>query len=163
MNPIISAAIVGSSSAPVSQQHPYNSAWSAYDSNHGSARLAAAALCRQGFNVTPTSRNMAGADLLITDDRCRNTWTIQAKTTDGTLPNRRGWLLGKKAKQTAHKTHAYVFVWLQGENLADFYVVPSTVVARKQDGPETMPEFRKSVALPYKEGWKLLGRPSKLP
>jgi hypothetical protein len=29
----------GSSSAPVSQQHPYNSAWSAYDSNHGSARL----------------------------------------------------------------------------------------------------------------------------
>src|SRR5271156_841784 len=39
MNPIILAAIIGSSSAPVSQQHPYDSAWSAYDSNHGSARL----------------------------------------------------------------------------------------------------------------------------
>jgi hypothetical protein len=38
--------------------------------------LAAAELCRHGFNVTPTSRNMAGADLLITDDRWRNTWTI---------------------------------------------------------------------------------------
>jgi hypothetical protein len=40
MNPIISADIIGSSSALVSQQHPYDSAWSAYDSNHGSARLA---------------------------------------------------------------------------------------------------------------------------
>ena len=44
--------------------------------------LVAAELCRHGFNVTPTSRNMAGADLLITDDRCRNTWTIQVKVTD---------------------------------------------------------------------------------
>jgi hypothetical protein len=46
--------------------------------------LAAAELCRHGFNVTPTSRNMAGADLLITDNKCRNTWTIQVKVTDAT-------------------------------------------------------------------------------
>ena len=46
--------------------------------------LVAAELCKLGFNVTPTSRNMAGADLLITDDRCRNTWTIQVKVTDTT-------------------------------------------------------------------------------
>jgi chemotaxis protein CheC len=46
MNLIISAAIAGSSSASVSQQHPYNSAWSAYDSNHGSAGLVAV---RQDF------------------------------------------------------------------------------------------------------------------
>jgi hypothetical protein len=39
MNPIILAAIIGSSSALVSQKHPYDSAWSAYDSNYGSARL----------------------------------------------------------------------------------------------------------------------------
>jgi hypothetical protein len=39
MNPIISAAVISSSSAPVAQQHPHDSAWSAYDSNHGSSRL----------------------------------------------------------------------------------------------------------------------------
>jgi len=52
--------------------------------------LTAAELCRYGFNVTPTSRNMAGADLLITDDRCRNTWTIQVKVTDQSFKRRRG-------------------------------------------------------------------------
>ncbi len=124
--------------------------------------LAAAALCRQGFNVTPTSRNMKGADLLITDDRCRNTWTIQVKTTDGMLPRRRGWLLGTRAKETAHKTHAYVFVWLKGDDIADFYVVPSAFVARKQRGPKAMPEFRIADATPYKDGWKLLGRAARL-
>ena len=55
--------------------------------------LAAAELCRSGFNVTPTSRNMAGADLLITDDRCQNTWTIQIKVSDQTKKRRRGWLM----------------------------------------------------------------------
>jgi hypothetical protein len=97
--------------------------------------FAAAALCSRGFNVTPTSRNMAGADLLITDDRCRNTWTIQVKVTDGKLRNRRGWLLGKKAKKTAYHTHAYVFVMLQPHKPPDFFVVPSTFVAKNQSGP----------------------------
>jgi hypothetical protein len=104
---------------------------------------------------------MQGADLLITDARCRNTWTIQVKTTDGMLPRRRGWLLGKKAKRTANKTHAYVFVWLQGDKPPHFFVVPSAFIAKKQVGPISMPEFRRTVALRYKDGWKLLGRPSK--
>jgi hypothetical protein len=121
--------------------------------------LAAAELCRRGFNVTPTSRNMAGADLLITDDRCRNTWTIQVKVTDGNLPNRRGWLLGKNAKKTAHRTHAYVFVFLNPNERPDFYVVRSTIVAKKQSGPSSMPEFRLKHASKHKDGWELLGRP----
>jgi hypothetical protein len=60
--------------------------------------LAAAELCRHGFNVTPTSRNMAGADLLITDDKCRNTWTIQVKVTDQAFKRRRGWLIGRNVR-----------------------------------------------------------------
>lgn len=124
--------------------------------------LTAAALCRRGFNVTPTSRNMKGADLLITDDRCRNTWTIQIKVTDATLPNRRGWLLGKNAKETAGASHAYVFVWLKHDGLADFFVVPSRFVARNQKGPKSMPEFRIGAAKPFQERWQLLGRPSKV-
>ena len=103
--------------------------------------LAAAELCREGFDVTPTSRNMAGADLLITDDRCHNTWTIQVKVTDRTHKRRRGWLIGRNAALTAHPTHAYVFVMLNGDNRPDFYVVPSEFVATHQSGAPLMPEF----------------------
>jgi hypothetical protein len=123
--------------------------------------LAAAALGRQGFNVTPTSRNMAGADLLITDDRCRNTWTIQVKVTDAKHKSRRGWLIGKHAEKTAHRTHAYIFVMLNNDG-PDFYIVPSTYVAKNQSGASSMPEFLLQEAENYKDNWKLLGRPSKL-
>jgi hypothetical protein len=122
--------------------------------------LAAAELCRRGFNVTPTSRNMAGADLLITDDRCRNTWTIQIKVTDQTRKRRRGWLIGRHAKQTANGTHAYVFVMINREKAPDFYVVPSTVVARKQTGHSSMPEFHLEAAKTYKDKWEILGEPA---
>jgi hypothetical protein len=118
--------------------------------------LAAAELCRHGFNVTPTSRNMAGADLLITDDRCRNTWTIQVKVTDQEFKPRRGWLIGRNAKRTAHPTHAYVFVVLKGDSRPDFYVVPSRFVATHQSGAASMPEFHLKHAKPFQEGWDRL-------
>jgi hypothetical protein len=121
--------------------------------------LAAAELCRCGFNVTPTSRNMAGADLLITDDRCRNTWSIQIKVTDQTKKRRRGWLIGRHAERTANNTHAYVFVMINREEPADFYVVPSSVVARKKSGAASMPEFRLEDARRYKSNWAMLGTP----
>jgi hypothetical protein len=121
--------------------------------------LAAAELCRYGFNVTPTSRNMAGADLLITDDRCRNTWTIQIKVTDQTKKRRRGWLIGRHAKRTANDTHAYVFVMINPKQPADFYVVPSRVVARNQTGAASMPEFRLKDAEKHKDNWAALGTP----
>ena len=129
------------------------------DSSRSAARgmfLAAAELCKEGFNVTPTSRNMAGADLLITDDKCRNTWTIQVKVTDQTLKRRRGWLIGRNAALTAHRTHAYVFVMLNGDGRPDFYVVPSEFVAMHQSGAASMPEFRRKDAEPFREGWNML-------
>jgi len=118
--------------------------------------LAAAELCKHGFNVTPTSRNMAGADLLITDDRCRNTWTIQVKVTDQTFKRRRGWLIGRNAALTAHPTHAYVFVTLNGDGRPDFYVVPSEFVATHQSGAASMPEFHQTEAESFREGWNML-------
>jgi hypothetical protein len=118
--------------------------------------LAAAELCRHGFNVTPTSRNMAGADLLITDHRCRNTWTIQVKVTDQSTKRRRGWLIGRNAALTAHPTHAYIFVILNGDNPPEFYVVPSKFVARHQRGAASMPEFRLETAKPFSKGWRML-------
>ena len=120
--------------------------------------LAAAELCRHGFNVTPTSRNMAGADLLITDDACRNTWTIQVKVTDQTKKERRGWLIGRNAARTAHRTHAYVFVILNGDRRPDFFVVPSEFVATHQSGAASMPEFRRTDAEPFRDGWNMLDR-----
>src|ERR1700719_1948736 len=76
--------------------------------------LAAAELCRHGFNVTPTSRKMAGADLLITDHRCRYL-DYSSRVTDNTYKARRGWLIGRNSSKTAHSTHAYVFVLLNGD------------------------------------------------
>jgi hypothetical protein len=120
--------------------------------------LAAAELCRHGFNVTPTSRNMAGADLLITDNRCRNTWTIQVKVTDQTFKRRRGWLIGANAALTAHRTHAYVFVMLNGDSPPDFYIVPSEFVATHQSGATSMPEFNRKDAESFRDGWNMLRR-----
>jgi hypothetical protein len=118
--------------------------------------LAAAELCRHGFNVTPTSRNVAGADLLITDDQCHYTWSIQVKVTDQTHKRRRGWLIGRNAAQTAHPTHAYIFVMLNGDARPDFYIVPSAFVAAHQSGAASMPEFRCKDAKDFKEGWSRL-------
>jgi len=118
--------------------------------------LAAAELCRHGFNVIPTSRNMAGADLLITDDKCRIVWTCQVKVADRTTRRRRGWLIGRKAKDTASRTHAYIFVMLNRHESPDFYVVPSRLVARHQSGAASMPEFNLKRAEPFRNGWKQL-------
>ena len=43
--------------------------------------LTAAELSRLGFIVSPTSRSAFGADLLVPDQHCRKTWSVQVKTT----------------------------------------------------------------------------------
>ena len=121
--------------------------------------LAAAELCKHRFNVTPTSRNMAGADLLITDDTCRYTWTIQVRVADQTYKRRHGWLIGPKVKMTAHPTHAYIFVVLNRDAFPDFYIVPSEFVSARQKGA-SMPVFSRKDAEPFRDGWELL-RPAK--
>jgi len=57
--------------------------------------LVAAELARWGFVVSPTSRSASGADLLITDQRCKKAWSVQVKS------NRKGpgfWLVNKNSK-----------------------------------------------------------------
>jgi hypothetical protein len=53
--------------------------------------LTAAELTHRGFIVSLTSRNAFGADLLVTDDQCQRTWSVQVKTNQSTSPN--FWLL----------------------------------------------------------------------
>lgn len=93
--------------------------------------LVAAELSRRGFIVSTTSRNAIGADLLVTDQQCQNTWSVQVKTNS----RRAGfWLTGKKAKTTASRSHVYVFVNLcGGKTPPEFAVVPSMEVAEKTD------------------------------
>lgn len=50
--------------------------------------LVAAKLSERGFIVSPTLRNAAGADLLVTDQKCRKAFTVQVKvnTSNGSFP-----------------------------------------------------------------------------
>jgi hypothetical protein len=103
--------------------------------------LAEAELSRRGFIVSLTSRNMFGADLLVTDQRCRKAWSVQVKTT--TKP-REFKIVNRHAQEIASNRHIYVFVDLKDNVFVDlkdntppkFQVLPSKVVAAgtKLDG-----------------------------
>jgi hypothetical protein len=87
--------------------------------------LTAAELTKRGFIVSPTSRSAFGAVLLVTDQRCRNTWSVQVKT------NRKAasfWLVGRHAAASPSESHVYVFV-NNAEARPDYFIVPSTDVA----------------------------------
>jgi hypothetical protein len=89
--------------------------------------LVAAELTDKGLVVSITSRNARGADLLVTDQSYKNTWSIQVKT------NRKAakfWLLNKDYGETVSKTHVYIFVNLRGKNRPEYFIVPSKVVAK---------------------------------
>ena len=121
--------------------------------------LVAAELSYRGFVVSPTSRSAIGADLLVTDQRCRKAWSVQVKTNRVRAV---GWLVSKGAEDISSDSHIYVFVKLQkdGQLRPDFYVVPSDVVARNMLRGEwrafrTKPADRER----YKEAWRVFGDP----
>ena len=84
---------------------------------------AAAELARRGFIVSPTSRSASGADLLVTDQRCRRAWSVQVKTTGQRHPASY-CLVGSHVKEFASDTHIYIFVSYK-EDKPHFLVVPS--------------------------------------
>lgn len=121
--------------------------------------LVAAELSKLGFIVSPTSRSAAGADLLVTDQKCQQAWSVQVKT------NKRPanfWLLGPHACHIKSDSHVYVFVNL-GDR-AEYLVVPSEHVAAKMvhevssTGSEWY-SFMRSDRLSDGEGWELFGDP----
>ncbi|MDR2016273.1 MAG: hypothetical protein LBP90_01505 [Burkholderiales bacterium] len=92
--------------------------------------LVAAELSRLGFIASPTSRSAIGADLLITDQTCKRTFSVQVKTN---ASNRSWWLVGEKACDLVAATHIYVLVNIRpGKEMDgyDYYVVPSRIVAK---------------------------------
>lgn len=134
--------------------------------------LTAAELTNRGFIVSPTSRSAFGADLLVTDQRCQNAWSVQVKTQRQAANY---WLVGSKAQEISSPTHIYVFVNLRGDSRPEYLVVPSTVVAQKMYGEPAGTGsmfycFDRSAGIEFvvskgwkdqrQEGWGIFGSPS---
>lgn len=90
--------------------------------------LTAAELTRLGFIVSPTSRSAFGADLLVTDERCRKAWSVQVKTNGKATSF---WLINAHAADSYSDSHVYVFVNIIGDSRPEYFVVPSADVAKK--------------------------------
>lgn len=88
--------------------------------------LVAGELSRRGYLATITLRNSKGVDVLVTNDKATRTAAIQVKTrySKGTA-----WVLNEKAEKYHAPNFFYCFVSLNYGEPADFYIVPSKVVA----------------------------------
>lgn len=120
--------------------------------------LVAAELSKRGFIVSPTSRGAQGADLLVTDTECKTQFAVQVKSNARTFSF---WLVNLKAETIQSKTLIYAFVNLR-KNRTDYYLVPSTFVARNIDiskPSKTRQSVWYSIQLArvekYKDNWKI--------
>jgi hypothetical protein len=123
--------------------------------------LVAAQLTNRGLIASPTSRSAIGADILLTDQLCSNSYSVQVKTNSKPTSS---WLLNKKSKKIVGKNHVYVFVNLRKTESsldADYYVVPSKVVSKymqKVKRPNsTWYAFFLEDAEEYKDKWSIFG------
>jgi hypothetical protein len=110
----------------------------------------AAELSRRGYIVSPTSRSARGADLLVTDQSCRNAWSVQVKTN---AAKRNSWQVGREDALVVSQTHHFVFVTLNGRDRPSYMVVRSSDVANKVKGKERA-YFNRGDG-PRDEGWEL--------
>jgi hypothetical protein len=125
--------------------------------------LVAAELSRLGFIASPTSRSAIGADLLVTDQRCQNAFTVQVKTNASTFGF---WLLSEKARSMVSPQYIYVFVNLRRRkdvDIPEFFIVPSSVVAAKMEsGTATTGSkwhsFSLADAKQYQGNWAAFGQ-----
>lgn len=129
--------------------------------------LVAAELSRLGFIASPTSRSAIGADILVTDQKCSRTYSVQVKTNAKTFGF---WLVGAKAREIQSETHIYVLVNLRrrrAEECIEYFVVPSRVVAAqmvsavsKSKAKSEWHQLNMSEAEPYRERWSIFGEAS---
>ena len=123
--------------------------------------LVAAELSRLGFIVSPTSRSASGADLLVTDQKCKRTYSVQVKTNARTF---NFWLIGNKANETVSETHVYVLVNIKnskkhGEEI-EYFVVPSNYLSRIGYHKGNWPHIPREKILDYQNDWAVFGRPT---
>lgn len=122
--------------------------------------LVAAELSRRDFIISVTSRSATGADLLVTDHRCRHTASVQVKTMSA---HRHYWLLHQKDRQSASKTHVYVFVKLGDKGERDeFFAIPSKTVVKRMYRERFGKDMWYSVTYELAKklsNWEVFGRP----
>ncbi len=123
--------------------------------------LVAAELSRLGFLASPTSRSAVGADLLVTDQACKRTYSVQVKSNARTFSF---WLVGEKALHTVAPTHLYALVNLRSTKtgrVEEYYLVPSETVAqltKKYDrANSTFFALHRSTIEKYRNAWSLFG------
>jgi len=123
--------------------------------------LVAAELTRRGFIASPTSRNVRGADILVTDEDCKYAYSIQVKTNG---KSESFWLLDPHAKDMVSPSHFYVLVNLIKDG-AEFYVVTSEIVADWMDiakqGQSTWYSITRENVKEFKDRWDQLREPEK--
>ena len=122
--------------------------------------LVAAELSRIGFVVSPTSRSAMGADILVTDQKCRRAYSVQVKTNASTSAF---WLIGKKAKDTISDSHIYVLVNIRktqarGEWI-EYFVVPSKQLSKTGYHDGNWPNIKRSAVLDFENKWSAFGEP----
>jgi len=126
--------------------------------------LVAAELSRIGLIASPTSRSAIGADILVTDQDCLRTYSVQVKTNTSTFGF---WLVGAKARTMHAPSHVYVLVNLRKKKtgeLIEYYIVPSEVVATKmvssaisRTSQFEWHQFNLADAKPYLNKWAVFG------
>ena len=123
--------------------------------------LVAAELSRLGYNVAPTARNAAGADLLVFDPATARAASIDVKTN---AKRDNFWLVGDKPPKACSPSHFYVFLNISmskaGGEVYEYYVVPSDVVVREtivERSPGSIwYSFKLKSAEQYRDAWKQL-------
>ena len=123
--------------------------------------LTAAELSALGFIASPTSRSALAADILVTDQACLRTFSVQVKTNSTAASF---WLVGKHTPVS--ETHVYVLVNLVSKekpSVPEYFVVPSSIVkARtvysKHPKSEFYSLYRKDI-LDFKDKWDFFGDP----
>jgi hypothetical protein len=126
--------------------------------------VVAAELSKRGFIVSPTSRSVQTADLLIADPPCQNVYAVQVKTNASTFGF---WLVSAKTANLKSRNLVYALVNLRKSGTAEIYLVPSAIVAkrvrfspksltRKVDGYSV---YLKDIAK-YKDRWVIFKRAS---
>lgn len=122
--------------------------------------LVAAELSKRGFVVSPTSRSAVGADLLITDQKCKRAYSVQVKTN---VRTHSFWLIGKKAQEAVSDSHIYVLVNIRkskkrGEWL-EFFIVPSRRLVRIASHDGDWPHIRRDKIENFMNDWSEFDEP----
>lgn len=118
--------------------------------------LVATELSLRGYPVAVTARNTEGVDLFASSLKTGKAFAIQVKSNRlGSRSRSSNWGLGRKRPITA-QNYIYAFVDMHDNSHHEFFIVPSSVVkARCSRTPKGEYYFKRSIADPYRDGWKI--------